>query len=807
MGAFIQDIRYGLRMLSRSPGATAVSILSLALGIGATSTIFSIVDGVFLRSWPVSAPEELVLVTSLTEGKRGYGSSYQDFIDLQEQCTVFSGVLAFGKRGSILSHQGRGEMVLTDVVSESYFSVLGVEPVVGSAFVSGEGNVPGVVISYGLWQRRFAGDPGLVGNTVNLSGKHLTVLGVAPPEFRGLDPMVATGAWVTPAGWGVMTGDRVELERRDNRWLQVVGRLGPGVDVQEAKAQLDTIAARLAASFPGTNDKSTFYAVLESEQRRGNLGITMFIMSMVGLVLLISCANVANLQLAQTEKRRGEMAMRAALGAKSGRVVRQLLTESMLLAILGGILGLLLATWLIRLIPDLMPPAQVPLGPDIRLDRRVFMFTGFCALMTSLIFGIIPAMRAAKTDLVSTIKGVGAPLVRRRGGISTRSVLVSAEIALSLVLITSAGLLLRSLWMSQRIHPGFDAKKNMMLVQIAPAVLYGYSPAQSEALFESLVERIRSVPGVPSASYARRPPLAGYEGGERRKVFIPGYSPPSGEEAVRIRFNTVALGYFETMGTRLLRGRDFDRRDGPESTNVVIVNETMAEEFWPGGGAVDQWIRIRDQECLIIGVVEDGRYVNIHEDPQPYLFLPFAQNFSASASFFVEMSGDRQAILTAILSEARALDDSVPVTDVVTLARHMQFALYEDRIAALLIGSLGVLGILLAAVGLYGVVSYMVSRRTREVGVRMALGARPGDVLKLVLGHVLRLVLAGLLAGVGASLAVSRLMTGYLFGVAPTDPITYVGSALLVAAISFMAASHPSLRATRIDPMRVLRYE
>jgi predicted permease len=810
MGSFIQDIRYGIRMLLRSPGATAVAVLSLALGIGATSTIFSIVDGIFLRSWPVAAPEELVLITTLTEGRSSSGTSWQDFLDLQEQNSVFSGILAFGRRGGILSHQGRGETVITAVVSENFFDLLGVRPAQGHTFEQHDltsGKDPGVVLSHGIWQRRFGGDPGLLGSTVSLSGKHLTVLGVAPPEFRGLDPMVATGVWVTPAGWGVMTGDRIESQRRDNRWLQIIGRLGREVDFQEAKIQLDTIAARLAESFPDTNGKSTFYAVLESHRRRENLGVTIFIMSMGGLVLLISCANVANLQLAQTDRRRGEMAMRAALGAKGGRVIRQLLTESTLLAILGGVFGLLLAAQLIRLIPDLMPPAQAPIGPDIRLDRRVLLFTGCCAVLTALAFGIIPALRAARTDLVAAIKGAAGTGRGGTGVMTTRGILVAAEIALALVLITSAGLLLRSLWLSQRIHPGFDAKKSMLLLRIAPAVLYGYSPAQSENLFETLAERIRAVPGVLSVSYARRPPLAGYEGGERRTVVIPGYTPASGDEGVRIRFNTIALGYFETMGTRILQGRDFDRRDGPGSTRAVIINETMANQFWPGASAVDQWVRIQDREVLIIGVVEDGTYVDIHEDRQPYFFFPFAQNFSAAASFFIETSGDQQVVLGAVLSEARSLDEKVPVTEVVTLARHMQSALYEDRTAAMLIGGLGILGILLAAAGLYGVVSYMVNRRTRELGVRMALGARPRDVLTMILAHVLKLILVGLGVGIPTSLAVSRLMRGYLFGVAPTDPAAYIGSSLLVAAVAMLAAAHPSLRAAGIEPTRVLRHE
>jgi predicted permease len=338
-------------------------------------------------------------------------------------------------------------------------------------------------------------------------------------------------------------------------------------------------------------------------------------------------------------------------------------------------------------------------------------------------------------------------------------------------------------------------------------VLYGYSPAQSENLFETLAERIRAVPGVLSVSYARRPPLAGYEGGERRTVVIPGYTPASGDEGVRIRFNTIALGYFETMGTRILQGRDFDRRDGPGSTRAVIINETMANQFWPGASAVDQWVRIQDREVLIIGVVEDGTYVDIHEDRQPYFFFPFAQNFSAAASFFIETSGDQQVVLGAVLSEARSLDEKVPVTEVVTLARHMQSALYEDRTAAMLIGGLGILGILLAAAGLYGVVSYMVNRRTRELGVRMALGARPRDVLTMILAHVLKLILVGLGVGIPTSLAMSRLMRGYLFGVAPTDPAAYIGSSLLVAAVAMLAAAHPSLRAAGIEPTRVLRHE
>ncbi|HMD96443.1 MAG TPA: ABC transporter permease [Terriglobia bacterium] len=811
MSTLLQDLKYGFRILMKNPGFTAVAVLSLALGIGANSAVFSVVDGAFLRPLPVEDPDRLVVVFTGSEKEPEGDTSYPDYLDVRDQSTVFMGVLAHGGRGAFVSAKGQGEMVSIDVVSDNFFSVLGVTPALGRAFLPPTdlgSEESGVVISHALWQRLFGGDPTLVGKPIQIDGKSIMLLGIAPADFHGLDKLGTTDVWATPRGWCTLVEEPEfgEFRGRGGRWFQLVARVRPGVNPEQVRAQLQTLSSRLAQAYPVTNKDKRFGIATPADELRA-LRPPLLLMSAVGLVLLIACANVAGLLLAQNERRRREIAMRLALGAGPWRLARQLLAESALLAPVGGLLGLGLAWWLIDLVPALMPPSPESLGPDVRLDGRVLAFTIVATLATSLIFGLVPALHASKGDLVPVLKGEASNVGKGLGGLPLRKLLVVGEVALSVTLLAGAALLLRSLARTLAINPGFDPNKNVVMLNMAPPFLYGYNDNQATALYESLMERLRTLPGVKRASYARRPLLVDDEGGETQEVTFPGVPLREGEHGVSIRYNIVSLDYLPTMGTHLVRGRGFELQDGPSSPKVVLINQTMARRFWPRRDPVGQWLRIGKEQYQVVGVVEDGKYLTIHESSQPYLFFPFAQMFSGEASLFVETEGDSRGVIDTIMREARSVNEKVPIVGSMTLKQHMQYALYVDRMAAGLMGSLALLGIFLAAVGLYGVISYAVSRRIHEIGIRMALGARRADVARLVLRQSLGLVLGGVFVGVGMALAVTRLMSGILWGVKPTDPVALASGVLFAVAVSLVASYIPARRATRVDPMVALRYE
>ena len=810
MGTLLQDLRYGARMLMKSPGLTAVAVLSLALGIGANSTIFSIVDSYFLRPWPVKEPERLVVVRTDSPRSPDYHmSSYPDFLDIRHEISAFSDVVAYDDRGSFISGEGQGEEVDTEVVSQNYFAALGVRALRGRTFspqpdqAAAEGR--SVVVSYSLWQRYFHGDPSLPGKTTLLDGKEFTVIGIMPQLFCGLRQAGAPGIWVTTEGWAIMvTGEDRNYAERDNRRFDLAGRLGPNARLIEARAQLQTLAKRLALAFPATNQDVKFLASPASDAAHEGIGVGIYLMAMVGLVLLISCANVAVLLLAQTERRQREMAMRRALGAGRGRLVAQLLTEGLLLSLAGGVLGVLLAIWLMDLAPALVPGLSDVI---LQLDARVLLFTAAVSLLTALIFGLAPGFRAARWDLSAVLKSDDPRSGQAAGRLPLRSLLVSGEIALAVILLTGSTLLLRSLFYSMRIGPGFDAKKNVLMLSVAPPTLYGYNETQAAAIYPALAARLETVPGVVRASYARRPPLTDSEGGETVGVVVPGVQPPPGTDHFKIRYNIVGPKFFATVGARLEGGREFNEFDLPTKLPVVMINDAMAHRLWPGQDPVGRSIQIDKKDYQVVGVVEAGRYVELHETVQPYVFLPFTQVFSFECVLFVETAGEPQALVPAILKETAAVDNHLPIVGAVTLREHMRYVLAPERSMALLLASLSVLGMALAAVGLYAAVAYVVNRRTHEIGIRMALGARRSDVLRLVLAQGLSLSVAGAATGLAGAFAASRLMARFVYGVALTDPLSYVASTLFAVIVALMASYFPARRATKVDPIVALRYE
>jgi len=790
-------------MLAKDPGFTIVAILTLALGIGVNSAVFSVADAALLRSWPAKAPERLAKIIVKTPQGRDDYFSYPDYRDLGEQSKSLKGILAYSRHGMILRVGAESQIVLDDIVSPNYFTVLGVNAQLGRTFSAEPpaGSEPTVVISDALWHRAFNGDPSLVGKPIWLTTRNYTVIGVAPPHFRGLQPGVPTDLWV-PVSTGYKAG---ELSDRNNREFELLGRLRPAVTAEQARAELGTIGHRLAEAFPAVDKARDVSLVSERERLREAAVPTLLFMAAVGLVLLICCANVAGLVLARSETRRREIAVRLALGAGRLRLARQLLTESTLLATTGGALGLLLATWLFSLQPALMPPAEFELGLDLRLDASVITFTAAVSVLAVMAFGLAPALQASKPSLVPALKGdepTGGRPVRR---FAMRNGLVLGEVVLSVVLMTASGLLLRSLLYSRGINLGFDNQKNLVFFDLSAGVA-GYDGARTFTYLQQLREKVAGLPGVRHAAFTLRVLLSDSEGGRAAQISIPGIELPQGQPNIPIKFNAVGLGYFQTVGTRLLTGRDFTTSDTPSSAGVVIINRTMARRFWPRKDAVGEHITTDGKDCQVVGVAEDAKINQVHEAPEPYMYFPFAQHPDGEGTLIAETAGDPRALVAAIRSEIRSMDQKVPV-GVRTLQYLMQQAFWQDQMAAGFVAVLGILGMFLAAIGLYGMIAYMVNRRRHEIGIRMALGAEHQDVLRMVLGQGLKLAALGTAIGLAASLGVMRLLSTALYGVKPTDPLAFAGSAAVVILVAATASYFPARRATKVDPMVALRYE
>jgi len=583
----------------------------------------------------------------------------------------------------------------------------------------------------------------------------------------------------------------------------MLGRLRPGASILKVRAELDTIARRLSDTFPATDSGITFVALAEADRlnSREVLAPTLLGLGGVGLVLLICCSNVSGMMLARAEARRRQTAVRMALGARRGHLLRQLLTESLVLALPGAGLGLLLTFWILRL-PLALMPAIVPLVVrfDFRVDIRVLAYTLVISLLATVISGLAPALHASRTDLLSILRAEEGTTVHARSWLSARNLLVAGQVALSLTLLIVAGLFMKRLILSQRINPGFDTSKKLLILTLGPSI-------RPREFFEPALGRIRSLPGVKNASYAMRMLLGEFGGGASCTVSIPGVEPPPGQKGFDIKFNSVGRDYFQTVGTRLLRGRAFDSREEGLTNRSVLISEAMARRFWPNSDPIGRSVVVEGSEYRIIGLVEDGRIADIHEALEPYVYFPFAQKPTGDVALIIETAGDPTQFVAVVKHEVRAVDKNVAFLSAHTMKELMAWALWFDRIFFFFTGALGCLGILLSAVGLYGVVAYLAGRRTHEIGIRMALGARRRDVLALVLDQGLRPALIGMLAGIAAAVAVARLISSMLFGVTPTDPAVFLGGSVLVLAVALLASYFPARRAMRVDPLVALRYE
>ncbi|MGB7434178.1 MAG: ABC transporter permease [Candidatus Acidiferrum sp.] len=798
-----QDFRFAARLLKKSPAFTSVAVLTLALGVGATTAIFSVAQAALLRSWPAKSPEQLAkLIATTPQGRDNY-FSYPDYRELSEQTTLLSGIAAWSRHGKTLRIGSDLHLVLNDVVSPNYFEVLGLDAQLGRMFSADSASSAEhtVVISDALWRRLFHADPSLIGKPIWFNDGSYTVIGIAPPHFQGLEREVPTDLWFTV----LSEYGQENLGERKFRDFELLARLRPGVTSAQAQTELSILGRRLSDSYPAVDKAREVGLIPEPERLRSALVASAVLMSFVGLVLLICCANVAGLIVARSDSRRREIAVRLALGAGRLRLVRQLLTEGILLAFAGAALGLLFASWLMSLQSALLPPFDYPIGLDLRLDSTLVAFSLVVSALCVLLFGLAPALQSSKSNLVSALKGEEATAGRSFRKVTLRNAIVLGEIALSVVLLAASGLLIRSLVFTRSINLGFDKQKSLVFVDLN-AGLSGYNPTRSLSFFEQITERAAHLPGVQHASFARRMLLTGSGGGAQLLVSIPGVDLPQGQQSIPIKFNAVGGDYFRTLGTRLLAGRDLTAADGPTAARVVLISQNMAARFWPDNTAVGRHISLEGKDCEIIGVVEDAKIIRVHEPAEPYMYLPFTQWPTESATLLVDVSGDPGPVVPALRSELASLDQAVPAT-VHTLHYLMQQAFWEDQMAAAFVAVLGLVGVFLSSIGLYGVIAFLVNQRRHEIGIRMALGADRRDVLRMVLSQGLALAVIGLILGIAASLAAMPLLASALYGVKPADPLTYVAGSVLVLFVALAASYFPARRASRVDPIIALRYE
>lgn len=805
MNQLWQDLRFGFRLWAKTPWLTFIAVLSLAIGIGINSTAFGIVDALFLLPPPGRNPSQLVSI--IPETPQGPDmSSYPEYLDLDQQTTAFSGVVARAGHMVFLTTPRGTELLPMEIVSNNFFSVLDVNLAAGRSFSpasSGNSSKPGLeaVISYSLWQSHFGGDPSIIGKSITLNHGMFTLVGIAPKGFQGLNRVLANDVWLPASLDGF---DSSPQNRKFREFDELVGRLAPGVTPAQARAQLNVLAARLAKAYPATNTDRTFALVSESERFNENLRPAGLLMAIVSLVLLVCCANVAGLLLARSETRARELAMRRALGARRWRLIRQLLTEGLLLAFAGGALGLLLARWLIDLEPALMPPFFTSVGLNLHIDGHVLIFALASVFGTVLVFGLVPSFVASSADLISAMKSASSGTSGPKWFV--RHAFTASEIALSFVLLAGAALFVRSYFFSQSIHPGFDTRKNFLLINLVPGMA-GYNGDQTLSYFQDLKPKLAATPGVQSVSIARRFLLTPSGGGAEVKISIPGSQAAREQKDVRVKFNAVDADYFSAVGTNILLGRAFSSSEILTDSRVAIVSQEMSRRFWPGADAIGKHILIDAQDFQIIGVAQDAKINSVHEPAEPYIYLPFEKGRMGDTVLIVETKADPLRLAPAIEKQIRDINSNVPIIDVQTNRTLMRNVLWADRMEAEVVGVLSLLGALLAAIGLYGVISQLVNRRRQELGVRIALGAQRTDIVRLVMAEAAKLTLLGGAIGLAAALAITRFLSDLLFGVRPYDAIAFAAACAFIALIVPAASLYPAHRATKLNPTEVLQSE
>jgi len=812
METFWRNLQYSLRTLRKRPGFTLTVVITLALGIGANATIFTWIKAVLLEPLPgIEQPERLVEVWGATRNNSALSLSYLDYLDYRDRNVVFSGLAAHQVQPLNLGRGGKPERVWGAVVSGNYFNVLGVKALIGRTFLPEEDRMPNshpvAVIGYGLWQRDFGADPKVIGRTITLNEHDFTIIGVTPKEFGSPFAGIALDAW-TP----VMMKDYVALPHfsltdRGSRWLMVMGRLKPGVTVVQAQANIAAIARQLERTYRQTNDQMGAAVYLLSQSpfslKRSMQSALAVLMAAVAIVLLIACANIANLLLARAASRRKEIAVRLALGSTRWRMLGQMLTESFVLASCGAAVGLTLAFWTARSLPAFLPPYGIQVSFDTRPDVVVLAFTLGLTVITTVLFGLAPALQASKPDLVAALKDNAAALGQGQPKFPLQYALVISQMALSTVALISAGLFVRSLREAYEADPGFDPHR-VLLASFDP-FLSGHDDNHGREFYRRLIERVRTLPGVQSVTLARRLPLT-LSGIAFANVVIDGYTPAKDED-MHLNYETVGPDYFRTMRIPLVQGRDFDERDNEHARGVVIINETMARRYWTGGDALGRRIKLDKSWLQIVGIAKDVKNRTLNEALQPFLYVPFLQDYRSNMILVARTVIEPKTMFHAVRAETAALDPKIPMFDAKTFEEHIGLSLFLQRMAATILSIFGLLALSLAAVGVYGVMAYAVSQRTRELGIRISIGASRSDVLKLILGQGLTLSVVGLIGGLVTALVVTRFSAHLLYGVSSADPVTFTVIALLLLGVAVVSGYFPARRATRIDPVVALRME
>jgi predicted permease len=813
-------------MLAKTPALTAIVVATLALGIAANALIFSIVNGYLLRPLPVPRPEQIVFVASQQKASSPYlfTFSYADFLDFRSQASPVADLFGFMPVLPGLSVDGKADQIFSSYVTGNYFTALNVQPALGRLILPSEENEPGkasvLVLGYSYWQKRFHGDPRVIGKQVRLNGKPALIIGVAPKQFLGTLPFVEMDGYLPLGNGGALEqapGD--VMHDRDSRTMRVMARLKPGVSLAQAQSSLDVIAERLARQYPATDRNVTVHVYPERLARSQPLGSSVivvmagFFLVLGAMVLLLACMNVANVLLARATVRRREMGLRVALGASRTRLIRQMLTESILLGLLGGAGGILVGNWFNPGdLSRLMMNSTLPLRMDVSFDWHVFAYAFGAALLSGIAVGLWPAWRSSRADVNSLLQEGGRSDSAGAGRQRFRNFLVAAQVAGSLILLVIAGLLVRSLQHAGDLRLGFDPS-NVLNVTVDPHQI-GYDEKQEREFYRQLEARVRMLPGVQSASLALGTPMGHLNIVNGGAVTIDDHPTPAGQQAPAVAFNNVDPGYLETMRIPLLRGRSFTGLDDKNAPAVAIVNETMAEKFWPHQDPIGKRFSLKPlygpaQNMQVVGVAANSKYGFITEDPTPLFYVPMAQNFISMQTLQVRTSVTPESLIAPVRNEIHKLAPDLPIVETSTMQEMVEGTngLQLFRFAAYFAAAIGGLGLLLAVLGVYGVVSFAAVQRTHEIGIRMALGGSQSDVLRLVLRQGAGMVIAGLMVGVIAALALTRVMARFLLDVSPSDPLTYMIVALVLSGVALAACWIPARRATKVDPGVALRYE
>jgi predicted permease len=823
MGNFFYDLRYGLRTLAKAPGFALVAVLTLALGIGVNTTVFSIVNGMLLRPMPVSHPEQITVLAAQHEGNSDFQLfSYPDYQDIRNQADTFSDIVAYRVSLVGVSADGKGEHCVISRVSSNFFTTAGVQPALGRLILPSEGQTPGAdpifVLGYTYWLKRFGGDRNVIGKQVEMDGHPVTIVGVAPKGFAGMYAFLNMDGYIplsAAAGSGGNEPVQEMWTHREDRSLQLVGRLKPGVGSKQARASLQVVAERLAADHPQT-DKGIRLSLFPERLARpepdpdGTIPkVSLAFTVLAVLVLLVACFNIANILLVRATSRQREMAIRTAIGAGWGRLARQGLAESLLLALFGGGCGLLLGWWASTFLSSVPLGTDLPVEFNFQPDIRVFLFTAILVLVTAVAVGIVPTIPLAKNDVNSVLREGGRGSSEGRQRHFMRSALVVAQLAGSLLLLVVAGLFVRSLGKAEKMYLGFDPNH---VVDVALDIHeVGYEEAQGKQFFRAAEERLRALPGVVSVTQAFSVPMGVISAADQ---VIPDEHPlQPGQAAPTVFDNFVEPSYFETLHIPLRRGRTFTDADNEQAPDVAITNETMARNFWPHEDALGQRFQSKDEnhkwaEFEIVGIVQDSKYKGIVESPIPYIYRPLAQNYVSLRNIHVRTSLPPESLELQIASTLHELAPGLPIT-VKTMEQELQGlnGYLFFRLGAELSGAMGLLALSLAVVGLYSVVSYAAAQRTHEIGIRMALGAAPGDVLRMIMSRSLIMIAVGTAIGTAIAMIGARAIANLLVGISPNDPLTFAGVMALLLGVALFACLIPAYRATRVDPLVALRYK